>query len=313
MKTCPQRGLPPLHILAAVVVAGIWGTNFVVASYGLEKFPPFTFATLRFLLASVPLILFVKRPTLAHSFLAIYGLLAGVGQFGLMLYALDGHIAPGLASILVQTQAFLTVILAVLFDGERLTRRNVGGLALSAIGVGLIAWHVRGHANLLGLSLIFGSAWAWAFSNTIIRKSGTLDALGLVVWGNLYAIPPLIFAAIYFDRPNLILASVQAADGEAWLNIAWQAFANALIGYSVWNWLISRHSVAQIAPLGLMVPIFGLGASALILGETMPAWKLFGAAGIIAGLAINLTGKSSSTKVIDCTEKIDGKPRLASR
>lgn len=306
MDTFSKKGLPPLHFLAAISVVAVWGTNFVVASFGLEKFPPFTFAALRFLLASVPLLLFVNRPALKITFLMTYGFLAGVGQFGLMLYALNGHIAPGLASILVQTQAFLTVILAVLFDGERLRRRNVGGLVISAIGVGFIAWHVDSHASLLGLGLIFGSAWAWAFSNTMIRKSGPIDALGLVVWGNLYAVPPLTLAAIYFDRPSVILASLQSADGVAWLNVAWQAFANALFGYTVWNWLISRHSVAQVAPLGLMIPLFGLGASAVFLGETMPAWKLIGAASIIVGLAINLTGQLRPVSMHDSKENVEG-------
>ncbi|MES2393770.1 MAG: EamA family transporter, partial [Acidobacteriota bacterium] len=118
-----------------MIVVAVWGSNFVVIHVGLSQFPPFTFATLRFALASLPFIWLVRRPQMPAAMLIAYGLAIGVGQFGLMLYALAGHIAPGLASLLIQTQAFFTVALAVLLSGERLLPGNLIALALCSAGV----------------------------------------------------------------------------------------------------------------------------------------------------------------------------------
>ncbi len=63
---------------------------------------------------------------------------------------------------------------------------------------------------------------------------------------------------------------------------------NTLFGYAVWGWLLSRHPAATIAPMSLLVPVFGMAGSALVLGEALPGWKLAAAALVIAGLAVNV-------------------------
>ena len=75
-----------------------------------------------------------------------------------------------------------------------------------------------------------------------------------------------------------------------WLAVLWQAIGNSLFGYATWGWLLARHPAATVAPMALLVPVFGLGASALWLGEALPTWKLGAAALVMAGLALNLFG-----------------------
>lgn len=280
--------LPLGHFLLAVLIVAIWGTNFVVIHQGLEEFPPLTFAALRFFLASVPLLIFFRWPATTVLTVASYGVLIGVGQFGLMLYAMNGHISPGLASVLIQSQAFFTVVLAIAIAGERIGIRNIIGLSCCAVGVGIIAFHIGGDASILGIILVLGAALAWGGANIIARRAGAISAVAMVVWSNAFAVLPLSAAAYFLEGPEQISASLIGASLGAWATVFWQAFANALFGYAAWNWLLGRHPASRIAPLGLMVPVFGLGASALYLGETMPAWKLIAATAIVSGLAINL-------------------------
>src|SRR5512143_489530 len=108
--------LPPLHALLALVVTAVWGTNFVIMKFTLGHLPPLTLVALRLTFAVLPGIFFCKRPA-AWANLAAYGLLIGVGQFGCMYIAMNGHISPGLASLVVQTQAFFTIGLAMLLTG----------------------------------------------------------------------------------------------------------------------------------------------------------------------------------------------------
>jgi O-acetylserine/cysteine efflux transporter len=222
---------------------------------------------------------------------ASYGLLVGVGQFGLMLYAMDGHITPGLASTIIQTQAFFTVALAVLANGERLGRSSLAGLAICGVGIAVIAGHTGGEVSLLGIALSLVAAMAWAIANIVAKRAGPINALALVAWSNLFAIGPLFAAALLFEGPDQVFGSISAASLGGWGTVLWQAFGNAVFGYGAWNWLLGRHAASRIAPLGLMVPVFGLGASAWYLAEPLPGWKLLAAALIVSGLALNLLPK----------------------
>ncbi len=273
--------------MLAVLVVAIWGTNFVVIHYGLNQFPPFTFAALRFALASVPLLFFVPWPAASLMTIAGYGLLIGVGQFGLMLYALDGRISPGLGSVVIQSQAFFTVAIAAMVNGERLTLRQLTGLLLCAGGVMIIGTHHGGDSTVAGVVLVLGAAFAWACANVVTRRAGAISALGLVVWSSLFAVPPLVVAALVFEGPIRISESLGHATLGGWAALLWQSAANAIFGYGVWNWLLARYPASHVAPLGLLVPVFGLGAAALIVAEPMPAWKLVATAVIVSGLVLN--------------------------
>lgn len=288
MKPPETGSLPLLHLLLALLVVAIWGTNFVVIHVGLAQFPALTFAALRFTLVSLPLLPFVRWPGAARGPVVAYGLLIGLGQFGLMLFAMQGHISPGLASLLIQAQAFFTVAISMLVAGERLASRNLAGLALCLAGIVLVSLHTGHDADALGIALVLGAALAWGIANVVARGIGKVNPLALVVWSNLFAVPPLILAALWVDGPGVIAASIVSAGPEAWASALWQSYGNALFGYAAWNWLLARHPASRIAPLGLLVPFFGLGASALLLGESLPGWKLAAAGVVVAGLAINI-------------------------
>lgn len=288
MIGAPARRLSLAHVLLALLVVAIWGTNFVVIRHGLGQFRPFTFGALRFFFASVPLLAFVRWPRAGLATVASYGLLIGVGQFGILFWAMDGHISPGLASLVVQTQAFFTVALAVLISGERLRAHNLLALLVSGSGIALIALNTGGDADGIGLALVLAAAFAWASGNIVAKRAGPVDMLGLMVWSSLFAVPPLLAIAILTEGWPAFSASVARAGVDGWTTVIWQSVGNTLFGYGAWNWLLSRYPAAQVAPLALMVPVFGMSASALLLGEGLPLWKLAAAALVISGLAVNI-------------------------
>jgi O-acetylserine/cysteine efflux transporter len=199
-----------------------------------------------------------------------------------------GHISAGLASLVIQTQAFFTIGLALLIGGERLRAGSVAALALCVAGIALIGLHMDGGADLTGILLVLLAALGWAGGNILAKRAGEIDMLALMVWSSLAAVPPLLAAALLFEGPAVILAGIRQADAYAWATLPWQSFANSLFGYSVWNWLLARHRAADVAPIGLLVPLFGMGAAAWLLAEPMPGWKLAAAALVLAGLAVNI-------------------------
>jgi len=281
--------LPLRHLLLALAVVAVWGTNFVVIKLALAQLPPLLFATLRFAFAFVPAALFIRRPAVRWRLLAAYGVLIGAGQFGLMYVAIDGHISPGLASLVVQTQVFFTIALAVGFAGERVRPYQGLAFALAAAGIADIAWHADATTTPLGLALVLAAALGWAGGNTVARRSGRVDMLGYVVWSSLFALPPLALLSIVVEGAGPITHALAGADGAAWAAVLWQSVGNTLFGYAAWGWLLARHPAALVAPLALLVPVFGMAASAIWLAEPLPAWKLVAAALVIGGLAINLS------------------------
>jgi O-acetylserine/cysteine efflux transporter len=278
---------PPLHLLLALVVVAVWGTNFVVIKWGLGDFPPLTFAALRFTFAVLPAVFFLKRPKVSWWNLAAYGVLIGVGQFGVLYIAMTQWISPGLASLVVQVQAFFTIGFAMLLAGERIRGYQIAALALAATGLGWLMIHTNAEVTPLGLGLVVFAALAWAGGNTAARAAGSVNMLSYVVWASVFSAPPLFALALLFEGWPAISASIVHADGGAWAAVLWQSVGNTIFGYTAWAWLLARYPATTIAPLSLLVPVFGMGASAALLHEPLTHWKLTAAVLVLGGLAIN--------------------------
>ncbi|MDX5394436.1 MAG: EamA family transporter [Caulobacteraceae bacterium] len=285
----PAGALPLSHLLLALAVVAVWGTNFVIIRQGLDDLPPLLFATLRCAFVVFPAILYLPRPAVPWRHLAAYGLLIGAGQFGLLFIAMNGFISPGLASLVVQVQVFFTIGLAMAAAGEKIGLFQVLALILAASGVLVILAHTDGSATTpVGLALVLLAALAWAGGNHVAKLGGRLNMLAYVTWASLFSVPPLLALSLLMEGAPAILEGLRQADLATWAAVAWQSAGNSLFGYAAWGWLLARHPAATITPMAMLVPVFGMGASALLLGEPMPPWKIIAAALVLAGLAVNL-------------------------
>ena len=159
------------HALLALAVTVVWGTNFVVIKVGLGQLPPLTFAALRFALAFAPAALFLRRPQVPIRNLAAYGVLIGLGQFGLLYIAMHGRISPGLASLVIQSQVFMTIGLSMWLTRERLRGFQWVALAVGAAGLGVIFTHTDAVTTVAGLGLVLVAALCWALGNTVQRST----------------------------------------------------------------------------------------------------------------------------------------------
>ena len=279
--------MPFNHLLLALAVVFVWGTNFVVIRWGLDGgMPPFLFATLRFALSALPWLLFMPRPAVAWRKLAAFGVLLGVGQFGLLYLAIQGHISPGLASLVIQLQVFFTIGLSLVLLKERVRGFQVLGLLMALGGLALIALNLGAQVTGLGLGLVLAAAFFWACANLVAKSAGRVNMLHFVVWSSAFAVPPLLALSLLLEGPSAMGHALQAASAATWGTVLWQALGNSLFGYGAWNWLLSRHPAATVTPMALLVPLFGMGASALLLGEAMPGWKLGACALVLGGLAV---------------------------
>ncbi len=283
-----HAALPLSHFFLALAVVSIWGTNFVVIKFALGDLPPLLFAALRFSFALIPAMFFLPRPAVRWHNLALYGLFIGVGQFGLLYIAMNGHISPGIASLVVQTQVFFTIGLSMKLDRERVRPFQWLALLLATAGVANILMHTDGTTTPLGLALVLMASFSWAGGNMAAKHGRPESMLAYVVWSSAFAIPPLFALSLALEGWEAALAGIRQSDTLTWVAVVWQSWGNTLFGYVAWGWLLARHPAATITPMALLVPVFGMGASALLLAEALPLWKLVSAALVMAGLAMNL-------------------------
>ncbi|MFT5258429.1 MAG: O-acetylserine/cysteine efflux transporter [Saprospiraceae bacterium] len=277
-----------IHQLTAMLVAFVWGTNFVLIKLGLADLPPFLFATLRFTLVAVPLVFILKRPPVPWKYLMAYGVLIGFGQFGLLFWSMQGHITPGLASLVIQIQVFFTILLAFWVFKEQLKLMQVGALLIGAMGLVIIMIYTDGETSSIGLMVVLLAALSWAAANIVVKQVGRVDILGFIAWSSLFAIPPLLLMSLYYEGPQAIANGLIDARWDTWLIVLWQTVGNTLIGYGLWNKLLEQYDAALVTPWALLVPVFGLAASSWWLNEPLYWWKWLAAALILSGLVINL-------------------------
>ncbi|MDO8322619.1 MAG: EamA family transporter [Phenylobacterium sp.] len=274
--------------LLALAVVAVWGTNFVVIKVALGDLPPLLFATLRFTFALLPAVFFLRKPDVPWRNLAAYGVLIGLGQFGMLYIAMQHDISPGLASLVVQVQVFFTIGLSMWLTRERVKRFQVAALVLATAGLAIILLHTDGSTTPLGLGLVLIAAASWAGGNMVQRATPGVNSLAYVVWASLFSIPPLLILSLVFEGPQRMLLGVQNADLATWGAVLWQSVGNTLFGYAAWGWLLARYPAATISPLAFFVPVFGMAASAVLLNEPMQDWKLTAAGLVLGGLALNM-------------------------
>ena len=281
----------------ALVVVVVWGLNFVVMKWGLATLSPLVLCALRFLAASLPFLLFVRPPRhLSWGVMAAYGLVQGVGQFGLLFTGMQLGMPAGMSSVVLQTQAFITMLMAAALLGETPHRWQWLGLCIAIGGLVFIgAAHGDGASGmtLAGFLLTVGAAAMWAGSNLLTRvaaRQGPYEPVSFIVWSSVFPIVPLLLLACVVDGTEAVVQQLRGLGGRELGVVAYLALLSTLLGYGLWTRLLQRYAASTVAPLSLLVPVVGMASAALLLGETLSGLQLTGAVLIMAGLYINVFG-----------------------
>lgn len=296
--------MPIKHFLLALLVVFIWGFNFLFIKWSLEEISPLLLCAIRFLMASIPAIFFIKPPAVSFRTVALYGFFTFALQFSLLFIGMHAGVTPGMASLILQIQIFFSMFFAAAVLGEIPHVWQILGALISFSGIAVVAMHIDNNQSILGFILIIAAAASWGFGNLITRKNNKINMIALVVWGSFIAFFPTMLFSLLMEGPSSVVYTYHHLSWVGITSVAYIVYASTWIGYGVWNWLLGRYSVGVVVPFTLLVPIIGVISSALILGEPLPLWKLIAGALVVAGLCINLFGARLFSKKIKQPEPV---------
>ena len=271
-----------------VMVMAVWGFNFIFIKMGVDQLDPLLLTALRFAAAALPAIWFVRRPPVAWRYILAYGLVFGTGVWGMVTFSISAGLSPGMASLLLQMNVAISMLIGWLWLNETLSTKKLAGAALALGGLMISLLIEDGSVTLAGLGLVLLSATSWGLSGLIMKAARTDQVFSFIVWGLLFAPLPLLLLAWLKQGPEVFTPLLNGLNSDAVISILFQAWPTTLLGYWLWNRLVVRYPLSTVAPLTLLVPVFGLLSSWLVLNEPMGDMKLLSALLIIAGLVVGI-------------------------
>ncbi len=281
--------MTPRDTIAAISVAVVWGLVFIAIKVAVGETSPLMLSALRFVFASVPAVFFVAPPRAPAWKVTFYGLLVGVGQFGALFIAIGQGFPVGLASLVIQSQVYFTIVLAWIVLRERPSRTQTIGAVVAFAGMAVIGSGRLAGADVGPFLLVVLAALFWGAGNLVAKTVGKIDALAFTVWSSLAAPLPLLALSLAFDGTGPLVGLLH----PSWrlvVSVLVIAYAGTLFGFGLWARLLAHYSAATVAPFALLVPIVGMAAGTLIFGEPLRPVELFGAVLVMAGLALNVFG-----------------------
>lgn len=278
--------MPISHRLLAVSVAVMWGLNFIAIHASLGQFPPFLLAALRFAVIAVPTILLVPRPKVPVRWLLGYGIGFGTLQFLFLYWGMAVGMPTGLASLVLQSSAPFTVLLGAVAFRDRVSARQVVGLSVATLGLAVVGWSQAQAAAFGPFLLVLAGGFGWAIGNVSSARAKAPNPLHLTLWMSVVPPIPMLALSLVIEGPEAISKAFVPGPQmlPALLGLAYTVLIGTLAGSGIWTWLMARHPAGVVAPFSMLVPVVGLTASALLLGEAIGMWTAVGAALVIAGV-----------------------------
>lgn len=299
--------------LLAILVATIWGGNFVAIKLGLDGMPPMLLAALRYAFTALPAVFFIRKPAIEWRYTIVYGLTIGFGQFACLFYAMTIGMPAGLASTILQAQAFFTAIFAAAILKEPIKGRQMAGFLVAAIGLYFIGGLGKTTASsipLFPLVLTLMAAAFWGISNIVVRAAAhraaargeKLDMMSLVAWSSLVPPVPLLVLGLMMGTSGAMVTAIANFKLVALVSLCYLAYCGTVFGTSRWSSLLSKYPAGKVAPFSLFVPVAGLFLAMVVLGERLSTTQWLGSGIILLGLMICNFGLDPIRKLAGATE-----------
>ncbi len=274
----------PRDIAVALAINLVWGLNIVAVKMSVNLVPPFTAALLRQAMVLVVCLPWLRVvPGRMRDLIALSTVIGGA-FFAIVNLSLVVTENIGALAIAGQLGAPFSLILAIVFLGERIGPIRVAGMVLAMSGCGLLVFDPMAAREVSGLLLTVFASLLWATGSLLQRRLVGVGIPTMYAWVGLGGIIVLAPLAMFFERPVMTGAVTIPPIAFAW--IAFSALGSTLIGSGGMAWLLQRHPVTTVIPVTLGAPVVGVLASSLVFGNPLTPVMVLGGVIAMAGVAI---------------------------
>ena len=272
------------YIAFILMIDLLWAINMVAIKESVAVIPPLLAVALRYVVLLVACAMHVRIVPGRMGLLLLAGLIGGAIQFGLGAYAFK--VATNLSALAIAGQLGvpLSLILAVVIDGERIAWRRTLGIVLAVAGVMTLVFDPAIVSERLGVFLTFGASLCWAVSTLLLKRLSGIPVLTIYAWQALVSIPLLLLASLWLE-PGGMAALPQVPLGIfGW--VVYSALAASLVGHAGLAWLVQRYPVTQITPYTLASPVMAVAVAAWWYGTPVTPLMWVGGGMTLVGVAI---------------------------
>ncbi|UPQ89051.1 EamA family transporter [Vibrio sinaloensis] len=273
-------------LFLAVFVMAIWGFNFSMIKMGITEVHPLLATAARFSLAVLPAIFFIRRPLVAWRYLISYGIVFGVGIWGMASWSITAGLSSGMSSVLLSSNALISMAVGVFIHKEIASKRKITGAMIAMTALLILVFATNGNITAKGLAFIMIAASCWTIMGMIVKASKTTQAFAFNVWGMLFAPVPLVLFAVSLHGPGIVTHAFDVWDSSTTVAVLFQAYPTTLFGYWVWNRLLIRYPLSTTAPLTLLVPVFALISGYLMYDEVLSVAQVVACALFLIGIGL---------------------------
>ncbi len=276
--------MKPLHLAAILAIDVVWGCNIVAVKEGVMSAGPMTAVLLRYVVATVVCLPFLRWLPGRMGLILVTGFVAGAlfMSLGAVSFALADNISA--LSIVGQLGVPFSLILAVIFMKEEIRWPRITAIALCFLGVVVMGFDPAIANERIGILLTVGAALSWAVGNLLFRKLQGVPVLVIHGWLGIVAIPIMATLAWTFEPAKL--AAIPDLPLSTWGWIAYSGIMSSIVGHGGMTWLFQRYPVAVVSPLTLPTPLISVAIAVAVYDTPITGQMMVGGLLTLIGVAI---------------------------
>lgn len=274
----------PIHIAFILLIDLLWAFNIVAIKESVLAMPPLLAVALRYAVVLLVCATSLRVVEGRMPLVLATGFVTGALQFGLGGYSYQ--VATNLSALAIAGQLGvpLSLILAILIDGERIAWKRTIGILLAISGVTLLVFDPRIVDERLGILLTFGASLCWASGNLLFKRLTGVPVLTLYGWQAVVSLPSLLLASALFEPGGIQGLPDVPLTAFGW--IAYSAIAASLVGHAGMSWLVQRYPVTMITPFTLPTPLLAVMFATIAYGTPVTPMMMAGGVLTLIGVAI---------------------------
>ena len=278
------HALTGLEIAAIAAIIVVWGVNNAGAKLATETLPPLLVGAIRFGIASLCLVAFVRPPFPDWKSLLIIVLVGGPIQYGLAYVAY--WLATDVSPVTVANQLWIpfTTLFAFLLLGERLGKAAMAGMIVAFLGVAWMTLDAHALQDWRAILVAIAAGAAWAITTVVARRTTSIPPLkmqGLLALG---ALPVMAFGSAVFEQGQM--EAVTQAAPLVWASLLWAGIVSSVLATTLLFWLVQRREAGRVTPYLLVTPVVSMLIGWGFMGDVLTPQILTGAALAMGGVAV---------------------------